>query len=125
MNTLTELKEMRGFGTGATRSSDKGKLDYEGCLSPIVLKRYTEYIMKHCIQADGKERASDNWQKGMPKESYIKGLWRHFMDLWLHHRDSGQEATHDIETALCAILFNAQGYLYELLREQMESPDEA
>lgn len=115
MNTSTE---MRGFPSGATRSSDEGKLDYEACLSPIVLKRYVQYIMKHCTQADGKQRSADNWQKGMPKEAYIKGLYRHFVDLWLHHRGYSQEAKHSIEEALCAILFNTQGYLYELLRKQ-------
>ena len=54
---------MRTFDTGATRDSDNDKLDYEGFLSPLVLRRYAEYLHKHRKQSDGKIRTSDNWQK--------------------------------------------------------------
>jgi len=107
----------RQFDTGATRDTEEGKFDYEGFLSPIVLQRFGQYMHKHRTQADGKLRDSDNWQKGMPKSAYMKSLWRHTMDLWLHYRGHSPRANEEIEEALCAILFNAMGYLFEELRE--------
>ena len=59
---------MRNFDTGATRDNDDEKMDYEGFLSPIVLKEFGRYMHKHRKQTDGKFRESDNWQKGMPKK---------------------------------------------------------
>lgn len=112
---------MRQFETGSTRDSDENKLDYEGFFSPLVIKQCAEYMHKHRKQADGRLRASDNWQKGIPKDVYMKSLWRHFMDLWLHHRGHLPEATHDIKDALSAIMFNASGYLYELLKREIGS----
>jgi hypothetical protein len=39
---------MREFkNSTATRDDDKDKLDYEASLSPLVLKRYVEYMKKH------------------------------------------------------------------------------
>ena len=109
------MGEVRRFETGATRDTEKDKLDYEGFLSPWVLERYARYMHKHREQSDGNLRDSDNWQKGMPKSAYIKSMWRHLMDLWFGHRgEFSQEGT---EEALCAIIFNAMGYLHELLRE--------
>jgi hypothetical protein len=53
----------------------------------------------------------------------MKSGWRHFFDWWKLHR--GLDATspedgHQIDKveALCALLFNVQGYLHELLKEQ-------
>jgi hypothetical protein len=109
----------RIFETGATRTSDAGRYDPEGFLSPIALERFFEYMNKHRLQADGKLRDSDNWQKGMPLTTFIKGMWRHFLHFWQRHRrwvviDPGAAA--DIEEDLCAIIFNAQGYLHELVK---------
>lgn len=105
---------MRKFDTGATRDSDENKPDYEGFLSPLVLVRYGEYMMKHQVQADGDLRSSDNWQHGIPKDAYMKSMLRHVMDLWLFHR--GHAGRETLEDALCAILFNAMGYLHEELK---------
>jgi len=105
---------MRRFPTGATRDDDKEKLDYEGFLSPLVLRRYAQYMHAHRIQADGTLRASDNWQKGIPLDAYMKSAWRHFMDWWMAHR--GHETEGGMESALCALIFNAMGYLHELLK---------
>jgi hypothetical protein len=114
-------EEMKQFDTGATRSSDDGKLDYEGFLSPLVLQRYAQYLNKHRVQADGKLRDSDNWQKGMPIARYIKSKFRHFMDMWMHHRGWEQRATEaDIDDCICADLFNTMGYLHERLCKQYE-----
>lgn len=109
---------MREFDSGANRDSEEGKLDYEACMSPIVIRRYAQYLNEHNTQKDGERRAEDNWQKGMPKGVYIKSLFRHFMDLWLHHRHYPNKARHSAESALCAIIFNASGYLYEILRKE-------
>jgi len=108
---------MREFETGATRSSDKDKLDYEGFLSPLVLERYAQYMHKHRQQLDGRLRASDNWQKGIPRNEYIKSAWRHLMCWWLIHRESkaAPSPNVELEDCLCALLFNVMGYLYELL----------
>ena len=113
---------MREFDTGATRDTDVGKNDYEGFYHPLVVEAYGDYMNKHRIQADGKLRDSDNWQKGIPKDAYIKSLWRHFLDAWFIHRgykridkQTGEEIT--MQEVLCAILFNVQGYLFEILKE--------
>lgn len=110
---------MRKFKTGATRDTDIGKYDFEGFYNPLVIKRFGQYMDKHRKQADGRLRDSDNWQKGIPKDAYIKSAWRHFMDWWMEHR--GYKSREGIEDALCALLFNVQGYLYEILKEQENS----
>jgi len=44
------------------------------------------------------------------------------MDLWLHHRGHPESAREYLEEALCALFFNVQGYLHEVLhqKDQME-----
>lgn len=108
---------MRTFETGATRDDADSKFDYEGFLSPIVLKRFAEYMHKHRHQADGKLRDSDNWQKGIPMSAYMKSGWRHFMDWWTMHRSGAPTASalDAIEESLCALMFNVMGYLHELI----------
>lgn len=108
---------MRQFETGATRDSEDGKLDYEGFLSPLVLERFARYMHKHREQADGNLRASDNWQRGIPADAYMKSAWRHFFDWWAAHRNL-PIAREGLEEALCALFFNVQGYLHELLSKQ-------
>lgn len=115
----------RQFETGATRSDDSVRYDPEGFLSPIALERFFEYMNKHRRQADGKLRDSDNWQKGIPLTTYVKGIWRHFLHLWQRHRGwtvVDPFAAVDIEEDLCAIIFNAQGYLHELLKNKRARP---
>ena len=98
---------MRTFSTGATRNNDSDSLDYEGFLSPVVLERYAEYMHKNRKQSDGSMRDSDNWQKGMPLDSFMKSMWRHFMDVWKSHRGLPSLVTK--QEALCALLFNVMG----------------
>ena len=117
-----EHEAMRTFESGATRSSEEDKPDIEGFLSPLVISRYAEYMHEHRTQADGQVRASDNWQKGMPKEEYMKSLLHHVLALWHHHRHTGFYVGENIEEALCAILFNASGYLYELRVKRAQDP---
>jgi hypothetical protein len=70
---------------------------------------------KHRIQPDGKVRDGDNWQKGVPIDTYMKSMLRHVLDVWLEHR--GYNSRDGIIDALCGVIFNAQGYLFELLKE--------
>lgn len=118
---------IRAFSSGATRDSEEGKLDYEGFLSPLVIKRYAEYLHSHRKQADGKLRDSDNWQKGIPLNVYMKSGWRHFFDWWYWHRKPSKKNSYlfysdliqdQLEDALCALLFNTSGYLHELLKRK-------
>jgi len=109
---------MRKFETGATRDDDSTKPDYEGFLSPLVVRRYGAYMHQHRRQTDGHLRDSDNWQKGIPTDAYMKSAWRHFIDVWAHHRGLPQCASETLEEALCALLFNINGYLHETLKAQ-------
>jgi len=121
---------MRTFDSGATRDTDQGKPEYAGFLSWEVLTRFGQYMHKHRFQKDGTLRASDNWKKGIPRDVYMESMFRHFMDLWAMHQsgtankptDPNWHAFFDatpketLEETLCALLFNVQGYLYELMQ---------
>ena len=107
---------MRTFSTGATRDRDEDKLDFEGFLSQEVLYGFAEYMHRHRVQADGSLRPSDNWQKGIPVEEYMKSMFRHFMEAWRLHRRITRGETIDMNAlldALYGIMFNVQGYLFE------------
>ncbi|MCE5283118.1 MAG: hypothetical protein LLG93_13555 [Deltaproteobacteria bacterium] len=114
---------VRSFNTGATRSADAGRYDPEGFLSPIVIERYCEYMNANRVQPDGSVRDSDNWQKGIPLAAYAKGMGRHHLHFWTRHRGyqvMDEKAAKDLEEDLCAIIFNASGYLFELLKRKQE-----
>lgn len=113
---MTKKGKIRKFTTGATRDTDEGKHDYEGFYSPIVINRFGEYMTKHRKQSDGSLRDSDNWQKGIPKDQYMKSSLRHVHDVWLQHR--GFEGQDELEESICASIFNLQGYLYEILKDR-------
>lgn len=117
------MATMREFKSGATRDSEEGKLDYEGFLSPLALEAYARYLHGHRVQSDGALRASDNWQKGIPRSEYMKSLWRHLVTAWKLHRGAPAHTATEramlevaMEEALCGVLFNAFGYLHELKR---------
>ena len=113
---MSEKGEVRQFESGATRDTDEGKFDYEGFYSPLVMRRFAEYMNKHRKQSDGNLRDGDNWQKGMPLKDYMKSGYRHFFDWWLQHRGyTGQDT---LEESICALIFNAQGYLFEILKKK-------
>jgi hypothetical protein len=107
---------VRTFITGATRDQDDTKHDPDGFLSPLVLERFFDYMTQHRIQADGKRRDSDNWQKGIPLDAYRKSAWRHFFDFWKEGRRPTGVRPALIEEALCALMFNIMGYLHEHLK---------
>ncbi len=114
---------MREFDTGATRDEDKTKPDPEGYYHPLVVEEFCRYMTKHRIQKDGETRDSDNWQQlfGSPGEHRkvcMKSLLRHVLDLWKFHR--GYKGRETIKEALCAIIFNAQAYLFSILIQEEE-----
>ena len=115
--TAKGVPATRVFPTGATRDTDDSKLDYEGFLSPQVLRLYAEYMHKarlRNVPPGDTIRSSDNWQKGIPKDAYMKSLVRHTMEAWEQHREDGGVIMTDMERdTLCAIIFNVMGYLYE------------
>lgn len=112
--------ETRLFETGATRDTDDSKLDFEGFISPAVLRRYAEY-MHECrtknVPPGDKLRASDNWQKGIPKEAYVKSMIRHTIEAWQQWDWETKGGDRVSQTTLCAIMFNVQGLLFEMLKE--------
>lgn len=110
---------VRQFDTGATRSPLADKPQYEGYLSPLVIHRFGQYMLKHQTQADGQRRDADNWQKGIPAGSCIDSAWRHFEDWWLHHRGYPDIATEPLEEALCALIFNASARLKQAVEERL------
>ena len=121
------MSNIRTFDSGATRDQNDDKFDYEGFLSPLVIEGFGAYMHRHRKQSDGSMRASDNWQKGIPRAEYVKSLWRHFLDVWKIHRgigvfdkSDGHEVT--IEEALFAMFFNVQGLLHEVLKHDKLSP---
>ena len=68
---------------------------------------------KHRVQADGALRDPDNWKKGIPESVYLDSLLRHVMDLWLHFE--GAQGV-NLQETLCAISFNSDGLLHEVLK---------
>lgn len=112
---------IRKFETGATRDTVEGKLSYVRALSPIVLQRYVQYLDVHRKQPDGSMREFDNWKKGIPEETYLDGLGRHFVAVWLLAQGFPALDNHGsvtLEDTLCAIIFGASGWLHELLKEK-------
>lgn len=105
----------RTFESGASRNSEEGKLDFEGFLSPSVLLSYAEYMDSMRYLEDGTLRDSDNWQKGIPKDVYMKSMWRHFFDVWQDKRRCNT-STDDRVLHLNALLFNVMGLLHEELK---------
>lgn len=118
IRSTTPVGRTRKFSTGATRDTDSGKLQYAGFLSPLVLRRYAEFMHKHRKQSDGKLRAADNWQKGLPLEVYMDSGWRHFMDWWGWQR-KWWDLKEGIEEVLCALLFNVMGALHVILKRKL------
>lgn len=97
---------MRTFDSGATRDDDADKVDFAGFLSPVALEAYAQYMHRHRQQADGTLRASNNWRRGMPMDTFVKSGWRHFFAWWKAHDEGRLD-----EEAVCGLLFNLFGYL--------------
>lgn len=114
--------KIRTFESGATRSPLGNKLQLEGYLNPLVIKRFGEYMKKHQTDSAGNQREADNWQAGLGRKSLMDSKMRHDMDLWLHHRGYSDRADEPLEEALCAIMFNTMGYLLDVLKEKDNTP---
>lgn len=115
---------IRQFDTGATRDTIEGKLSYVKALSPTVLRRYVEYLDKHRVQPDGNLRDFDNWKQGIDKDVYFDSLGRHFLAAWLLHDGYPASDNHGpvtLEDALCGVIFNSMGWLFEILKERKDN----
>jgi hypothetical protein len=113
---VIENGKVRTFKTGATRDTDEGKIDYDGFLSPAALEKFGQYMHKNRVQSDGTLRASDNWQKGIPKAQYMKSLLRHTFAVWRSWRKYGTVGYDD----MCGVWFNIQGLIHESIKEDEE-----
>jgi hypothetical protein len=110
-NDPSKVPLVRTFSTGATRDTDENKLDFEGFFSPLVMEEFAKYMHGKRKMADGSMRDSDNWQKGIPTDAYMKSMWRHFFAVWKSHR-AGTVSQED----LMGLMFNVQGYAHEALK---------
>jgi hypothetical protein len=112
---------VRQFETGASKSSDDGKHDYEAFFGVRWLRSFGRYMHAHRFQEDGTVRPGDNWQQGLPRDELMKSAWRHFFDWWSLHRGipvndfAGKPVT--IEEAVNAITFNSMAYQESLQKE--------
>ena len=100
---------LRSFDSGATRDTGGNKLVYDKFLSPDVIKQFAKFMNMNRLQSDGKLRAGDNWQKGIPMDVYEESEGRHHHETWeffrqinLRDRDGMVEGI----GAMCGILFN-------------------
>lgn len=124
-----ERPAKRTFDTGATRDLSDHKPDYEGFLSVTAFRAYGRYMLGHRKMADGSLRDSDNWQKGIPIDAYMKSLFRHTIDVWDLHRQGDTLLDYDgvtpvtLEEALCGVIFNAFGYLHEVTKRSVMETD--
>lgn len=117
-------KRHRAFDTGAWRDKADDKLDYEACLSPQALEVLALYLFAcRKSNADGTTRPMDNWQKGMPIADYMKSGMRHLFTAWKFHRKGSQHHAVRLLEAWAGVMFNAQGYIHELIKENPEALD--
>lgn len=103
---------VRVFESGATRSPQGDKPEYAGYLSPAVIVEFGKYMRRHQKQTDGTTRSCRNWQKGIPLESYIQSMFRHFVSVWERY-EAGEPA--DMEECM-ALMFNVMGFAHENLK---------
>ena len=112
---------IRVFETGATRSPAAGKPEYAGYLHPSVIKAFGAYMLKHQTDSAGGQREARNWQKGIPLESYIQSMFRHFVEVWTEYENNrtssfDQETQEALIESLCALMFNVQGFTLEVIK---------
>jgi Domain of unknown function (DUF5664) len=102
------------------RADSSDKLQPARVLSAPVMVAYLEYMQETQRNLDGTVgRAPDNWKKGISQDSYMSSLMRHILAVWAMHqagRCRDEETGDELSLELCAVLFNAMGYLHEELR---------
>ncbi|MFA5048582.1 MAG: hypothetical protein WC516_06180 [Patescibacteria group bacterium] len=115
--------ELRKFDSGAIRDQNNDKPNYAGFTSPLVLKAFGEYMLKHQILPDGSKRQADNW-KGLFGEDHMKVCYeskcRHDLDLAMI-MDGYENWSRDVLIeVLCAIKFNVDAMIYKIMKERYE-----
>lgn len=89
-------------------------------MSALAEQRFCQYMHKHRQQSDGELREADNWKKGIEIRDYYDSLSRHVQDLRLIFEGYPELAREqDAEEALCAIAFNVQGILHEMIKDRL------
>lgn len=122
---IEDSGQLRTYSTGATRDTSEGKHEPWGFTSALVEQRFCQYMHKHRKQSDGNLRASDNWKNGIRIEDYYDSLSRHVQDLRLILEGYPKLAREDdAEEALCAIAFNVQGMLHEMIKQRLPAAPE-
>jgi hypothetical protein len=115
----------RTFETGATRDANATKLAYDQGLSVQVLQAYLEYLGKHRTMKDGSLRNWNNWKKGIPPDTYRESLLRHTVDAVRKSYNLPVREESSLNDLLCAIIFNASGWLFERLVENTQNREGA
>lgn len=105
---------LRVSSTGATRDTSANKPEYHRYFNPKTFARFGQYMLEHQVDPRGNYRPGNNWQMGMPREWFVGSLLRHYVEVWERFENDTLDGK-DGEDALCAIIFNAQGLLLELL----------
>jgi len=105
---------MRTFESGATRDDAGDKPNYADGRSSQTERYYLEYLGRHRKTADGL-RDWNNWKWGIPVNAYRDSLMRHCEDAVAASRGLPTREDTALEDLLCAIRFNATGWLFELL----------
>lgn len=117
---------MREFDSGAIRDTAENKPSYAGFFSPLVLKRYGEYMLKHQKMPNGEMRNADNW-KGLFGKDHMKvchdSKKRHDMDLDLIMDGYPELSRDSFEDVLCAIMFNTMAMLYKIEKDKYETSE--
>lgn len=118
---------IRTFDSGATRSSNHDKPEYAGYFHPSVMVEYGKYMFKNQIQPDGKRRDCRNYRKGIPLESYMQSMTRHFISVWGKYEHSLDHdelhvlaADETLMEDLMALMFNVMGMSMEILKTREE-----
>jgi hypothetical protein len=107
---LLDICEEKMATYNVTKDSGEDKLEFSRFFSSKVLRRRAEFMRKY-----NSLKTPDSWKKGIPEIEYVASLFRHFMDIWSFYEAGRVEC--DIRESLCALMFNAEGLLHEILKD--------